>query len=157
MLAMVDCQDRRDKLISVPRQSSAEDREDQDFALRIGPQLKAARRERHLSLEAVAERVGISKQNVWEWERGTFVPGARKLVKLAELYGVSVDRLLGTPKSPVGETEGDLVLAFRQALDATRQGILLVLGLDPERYVQKAEQPQAAEKRRGYPVDRGPR
>lgn len=52
------------------------------------------RKENHLSQEALAERVGTSRQAVSKWESGQGFPETEKLLMLSNLFEVSVDYLL---------------------------------------------------------------
>jgi AbrB family looped-hinge helix DNA binding protein len=47
-----------------------------------------------LTQEEVAERIGVSRQAVAKWERGESVPDIDSCMKLAELYGTTVDLLV---------------------------------------------------------------
>lgn len=47
------------------------------------------------SRQFVADRVGVSRQTVWDWETGRKIPAADKAVKLAKLFGVTVEYLMG--------------------------------------------------------------
>ena len=60
----------------------------------IHKNLAYLRKSRQLSLEEVAERIGVSRQAVGKWEAGETVPDIVNCDALAELYGVSVDDLL---------------------------------------------------------------
>lgn len=61
----------------------------------IGPLLKAARKARGLTLQRVADALGIkSRQQVWEWERGLVRPGSKHLAPLADVLGLDVCDLL---------------------------------------------------------------
>jgi transcriptional regulator with XRE-family HTH domain len=60
----------------------------------FGEKLAAARAERKLSQEQVAESVGVSRQAVSKWEAGESLPDIDNLVKLSSLLMVSIDRLL---------------------------------------------------------------
>jgi transcriptional regulator with XRE-family HTH domain len=57
--------------------------------------LKECRENAHLSQKYVAITLGISSPSVANWERGKTNPTQENIVKLADLYGVSVDYLLG--------------------------------------------------------------
>lgn len=46
------------------------------------------------SQEEVAEKVGISRQAYAKWEKGETVPDVERCLKLAELYGTSMDSLV---------------------------------------------------------------
>lgn len=52
------------------------------------------RKERGLSQEKVSEYMGVSRQAVTKWENDISRPSSENLVKLAQLFGVSVDVLL---------------------------------------------------------------
>ena len=43
----------------------------------------------------LADRLGISYQAVSNWERGNSMPDIAKLPELAEIFGVTVDEILG--------------------------------------------------------------
>ena len=65
--------------------------------------LKDLRKKKGYSQEEAASRLNVVRQTVSKWEKGLSVPDADMLVKLAELYEVTVGELLGAP--PVsGET-----------------------------------------------------
>lgn len=55
-------------------------------------QLKKARGLR--SLSDVGSAIGVSRQQVWNYENGTSEPPLTVLVKLANLYGVRVEKLI---------------------------------------------------------------
>ena len=65
----------------------------------IGHTIKAARRARGLTLQNVAESLGLrSRQQIWEWESGRVCPGTKHLAKLAEVLGLDVLDLLPNPQ-----------------------------------------------------------
>lgn len=47
-----------------------------------------------LSQEELAEKLAVSRQSVSKWETGQSVPDLDKLIKLADLFGISVDELV---------------------------------------------------------------
>jgi HTH-type transcriptional regulator/antitoxin HipB len=57
------------------------------------------RKESNLSQEELAEKIGVSRQAVSKWERAEASPDTDNLIKLAEIYGVSLDEML-TGKAP---------------------------------------------------------
>lgn len=61
----------------------------------LGERIAQLRRAAGLSQEALAERVGISRQAVSKWEKGQSFPDTGNLLVLAELLGVSADELAG--------------------------------------------------------------
>ena len=85
--------------------------------------LAELRREKGLSQEELAEKLNVSRQAVSKWERGESSPDTDNLIALAQLYGVSLDVLLGlklahTPdpteaeyEAPAEEIEAEVHLA----------------------------------------------
>lgn len=50
------------------------------------------------SQEAIAERIGISRQAYAKWETGMTIPDIEKCALLAEVYGTTIDSLLRTER-----------------------------------------------------------
>lgn len=77
--------------------------------IEIANRLVNLRKANNLSQEALAEKLGISRQAVSKWERAEASPDTDNLILLARLYGVSLDELLKTedeipmPEKPVTE------------------------------------------------------
>lgn len=67
----------------------------------IGIKLQNARIDAELTQEQVAEHLGVSRQTVSNWETGRTYPDIRSVVKMSDLYSVSIDHLLkeDTPMS----------------------------------------------------------
>lgn len=57
--------------------------------------LKEARKRAGLTAKDVALSLGVTFQNVYNWENGSYLPPAKRLPELAKLYGCTVDELLG--------------------------------------------------------------
>lgn len=81
--------------------------------------LKAYRSRKGLSQEELARRLHVVRQTVSRWEKGTSVPDAELLIRLAEELDVSVGELLGAPSGAADAqdgAEGDIrVIAERLA------------------------------------------
>ena len=60
----------------------------------IGEKLLRLRKARGWSQEALAERIGVSRQAVSRWEADSAKPDADKIVAICDLFGVSADYLL---------------------------------------------------------------
>lgn len=52
------------------------------------------RKKNNLSQEELAEKIGVSRQAVSKWERAEASPDTDNLIRLAEVYGVSLDELI---------------------------------------------------------------
>ena len=64
------------------------------------------------SQEAIAEKIGISRQAYAKWESGTTIPDIEKCSLLARVYGITLDSLVRTesvegigvlPPAPIGK------------------------------------------------------
>lgn len=62
----------------------------------IASKLMAMRKEHGLSQEELADKLGVSRQSVGKWERAESSPDTDNLILLSHLYGVSLDKILGT-------------------------------------------------------------
>lgn len=62
--------------------------------LEIANKLYELRKKNGLSQEALAEKLGISRQSISKWERAESSPDTDNLISLAKLYNISLDELL---------------------------------------------------------------
>lgn len=65
-----------------------------DKKIQIQNNLIYLRKKNHLTIEEVADRIGVSRQAVSKWESGETVPDIVNCDALAELYDVTIDGLL---------------------------------------------------------------
>lgn len=74
----------------------------------IGKRIASLRKRKHMTQEQLAEQVGVSAQAVSKWENDLSCPDINLLPKLAEVFGVTTDNLLGMPEpqSPAPEQLG---------------------------------------------------
>lgn len=74
----------------------------------LGENLKLARRVAGLSQQAVADRVGVTRVTVADWERGAATPRDENLAALARLFGKTVAQLRhGEPPMSTGSVHRD--------------------------------------------------
>ena len=98
----------------------------------LSEKITALRTGRKLSQGDVAERLDVSRQSVSKWETGQSVPELDKIVRLADLFGVSVDELVrdGDAPQPQPEAEQQVVYVKPRLSKVQIAGVvLLVLGL----------------------------
>lgn len=62
--------------------------------LEIKDKLLELRKVNRLSQEALANKLGISRQAISKWESGSSFPDLENLVELSRLYEVSLDYLM---------------------------------------------------------------
>ena len=62
--------------------------------IRIGALLKALRKEKGLTQEQLAERLGVSNRTVSRWETGSNMPDIGMLVELADFFEVSIPEII---------------------------------------------------------------
>lgn len=62
--------------------------------MEIGQKLRQARLDCRLTQEAVAERVGVTRQTVSNWENNRSYPDIASLLALGDLYSLTLDELL---------------------------------------------------------------
>lgn len=60
----------------------------------LGTSLAQARRKAGLPQEAVAEKLGVSRQTISKWELDETLPDIRQSKRLAMLYRVTLDALI---------------------------------------------------------------
>lgn len=76
---------------------------------RTGQTIANLRKERNMTQMELADQLGISFQAVSNWERGNSMPDIAKLPELAQLFGVTIDQLLGEESPLVTHAaQGDL-------------------------------------------------
>ncbi|MCM1135633.1 MAG: helix-turn-helix transcriptional regulator [Clostridium sp.] len=83
--------------------------------IEIANRLVNLRKSNNLSQEALAEKLGISRQAVSKWERAEASPDTDNLILLARLYHISLDELLRTEDEipmPEAEAVGDRAREF---------------------------------------------
>jgi transcriptional regulator with XRE-family HTH domain len=57
--------------------------------------LRELREENKWSQQELADKIGLSQSAITDWERGARSPNLAKTEKLADIFGVTVDYLLG--------------------------------------------------------------
>ena len=62
--------------------------------MELGSQIKKYRGELKLSQDALAEKIYVSRQTISNWETEKNYPDVNSLIRMSEVFGVSVDVLL---------------------------------------------------------------
>lgn len=116
--------------------------------------IKECRINSKLSQKYVAVTLGVAGPSVSNWENGKTLPTPDNLCRLADLFGVSVDYLLGKDDAPVAmeiqkqpaaqgsELDNELVSMLTELTPAEVLRVLdFVEGLKAARKVQPSQNP----------------
>lgn len=80
----------------------------------IAERIRALREQANMTQSELARKLGITRSSVNAWEMGISVPSTQYLMRLAEIFQVSTDYLLGRPTtatvSVAGLSEEDIQL-----------------------------------------------
>ena len=62
--------------------------------MNLGQRIYELRTQKNLSQGDLAEALDVSRQSISKWETGSSVPELDKLIKLSQLFGVTLDELI---------------------------------------------------------------
>ena len=96
--------------------------------MNLGENIYRFRTERNMSQGALADALEVSRQSVSKWENNAAIPELDKLLKMSELFGVTLDALVGkeAPVSPAPEPAAP-VTVVQQSISTHRiLGIILL-------------------------------
>ncbi|MGW8719529.1 helix-turn-helix domain-containing protein [Streptomyces althioticus] len=110
-----------------------------DVLAEVGPRLRRIRKEREVTLAALAEATGVSVSTLSRLESGQRKPGLDLLLPIAQAHQVSLDELVGAP--PVGDPRvrsRPIVHGGRTHWPLTRQpgGLQAYKVLEPKRRLE---------------------
>lgn len=61
----------------------------------IGENIVFLRKRNGLTQESLSERINVSRQTIAKWERGESEPDCQSLLRMANLFNVTIDSLVG--------------------------------------------------------------
>ena len=85
----------------------------------LGSAIAALRKQKDMTQQELADYMGVSDKAVSKWEREQSLPDVYALARLADLFGVTTDQLLGTDPKPTP----------KEARQEHRNGILTICRL----------------------------
>lgn len=99
--------------------------------MEIGKKLKDARAKSGLTQEQVAEKLLVSRQTISNWENERSYPDIVSVIRLSDLYSVSLDQLLkgDTKMMEHLEESTDIVKSNRHLISAIVLNIVVLLAL----------------------------
>ena len=91
----------------------------------LGARLQKLRRQAGMSQQELADRLHVSRQSISKWELGTAKPDLDNVIRLSELFSVSLDELV------LGKTHSEphLVQQKPEQKSAKRMWVCLILGV----------------------------
>ena len=98
----------------------------QENTLNISQVIKTLRTEHKLTQKQLAEKIGSSAKNIWAYENGFSNPPLEACVKLANIFGVSIDYLVGRECNTEIAINNDKkeLLAFYEKLSQSEQKVI---------------------------------
>ncbi|MEZ3420906.1 MAG: helix-turn-helix domain-containing protein [Eubacterium sp.] len=75
------------------------------MSIKQGDYLKELRIKNNFSQEKLGEQLGLSRQSISKWEQGYALPDTENLLKLSQLYHISVDAILKCGETDAPEKE----------------------------------------------------
>ena len=98
--------------------------------MNLGERIYQLRAQKGLSQGDLAEALDVSRQSISKWETGGSVPELDKLIKLSQLFGVSLDELVldKQPEKAAPPPEPKIVYVEKQAPHSGRKtaGVILL-------------------------------
>ena len=92
--------------------------------------IKELREEYQLTQKGLADLLSNSQRNISNWESGTSEPDCETIVKLAEIFKVSLDELFGRTHFFPSESDGNehkLLLLYRKLNEAQQTALYQLL------------------------------
>lgn len=89
----------------------------------LNQRIRLLRLARNMSQVNLAKRIGVTKQSVSNWENDNIQPSIEMLMKLAAVFSVSTDYLLGRDSGEYLDVSGlpkDVVAHLRQLVEDLR-------------------------------------
>lgn len=97
--------------------------------MEIGKKLKTARMNAGMTQEKVAEEVSVSRQTISNWENEKSYPDIASVIRLSDLYNISLDELLKGDKEMIEHLEEstDIVNSNKKLIMAIIANVVLMV------------------------------
>ena len=76
--------------------------------MRVADKIKNARIQKGYTQEQVAENLLVSRQTISNWENGKSLPDIMSIIKMSELYELSLDEMMKGDKALLKKVERDV-------------------------------------------------
>ena len=95
----------------------------------IAEKIRNARKEKKYTQEQAAENLMVSRQTISNWENGKSLPDIISVIRMSELYEVSLDELLKGDKALIEKIEKDVTSVKNEKKIIKYAWISIVLGV----------------------------
>lgn len=106
--------------------------------MNLGENIYKYRTQKNLSQGDLADSLDVSRQSVSKWENNNAVPELEKLVKMSELFGISLDELVGKDAPPALHQEKPRGIDLTNVPPRKIIGIVLLICALLVLYIQQA-------------------
>lgn len=99
--------------------------------MNLGENIYRLRTERNMSQGALADTLDVSRQSVSKWENNSAIPELDKLLRMSEIFGITLDELVGkdAPTPPSGADAEPVIVQHSTPPHRTIGIILTCFGL----------------------------
>lgn len=95
--------------------------------MNLGENIYQFRTCQNMSQGDLADALGVSRQSVSKWENNQAVPDLDKVLKMSEIFGVTMDEMVGKDHSPSIQKEAEPVQGAAGITTADLVSILILL------------------------------
>ena len=85
--------------------------------MEFGNKLQAIRKDKKLSQEDLAEKLNISRQAVAKWEAGQAYPDIDNLIKLSELFKITIDSMIKNTSACSKDILNSVEIDFKEIIE----------------------------------------
>ncbi len=96
----------------------------------IGETILKFRKQKGISQEELAEKMYVTRQTVSQWETNQTLPTIENLVRLKEIFGVALDRIVCDDEVEVSKCNAD-------SLDTVCAALAYAFGIEPPKHAAK--------------------
>ena len=97
--------------------------------MNIGDKIKNAREENKLTQTQASESLMVSRQTISNWENGKSLPDILSVIRMSELYQISLDELLKGDKAMMDKIEKDIEISKTEKKIIKYAWIFLLVGV----------------------------
>lgn len=97
--------------------------------MNIGDKIKNAREENKLTQTQASESLMVSRQTISNWENGKSLPDILSVIRMSELYQISLDELLKGDKAMMDKIEKDIEISKMEKKIIKYAWISILLGI----------------------------